>query len=258
MSSRKLRMLAGACALAAAGAWIVPAGAQTAEVKEKPRMYTYVSNWAIPRAQWAEMDKGRATTAKIFEKALSSGTIVGYGDDLELVHQVDGGTHDSWWSAMSLAGVLNVLEDLHKAGTAPVLNSATKHWDNLYVSRFYNWRSGSWHGAYSHESSYKLKADAPDDAVETLSKNLIVPMLEKLIADGTLLEYEIDEQAVHTQSPDTFWIITIAKSAEGEDKISAAIRDTLKANPLAGPAFGSMVDFTPHRDDLSRTEAVYK
>jgi hypothetical protein len=139
-----------------------------------------------------------------------------------------------------------------------VLNAATKHWDNLYVSRFYSWRSGSWHGAYTRESSFKLKADAPDDAVETLSKNLIVPLLEKLMADGTLVEYEVDEQAVHTQSPDTFWIITIAKSADGEDKIEAAIRDSFKANPLAGPAFSSMIDFTPHRDDLSRTEAVYK
>jgi hypothetical protein len=41
-------------------------------------------------------------------------------------------------------------------------------------------------------------------------------------------------------------------------KVSAAVRDTLKANPLYGPAFEYMVDWTGHRDDLVRTNAAYK
>ena len=32
----------------------------------------------------------------------------------------------------------------------------------------------------------------------------------------------------------------------------------MKANPLGGPAFGSMVDSTEHRDDLDRSTATYK
>ena len=164
------------------------------------------------------------------------------------------------WGLMSLAGVLNVLDQFYKSGspTAPVLASATKHWDNIYVSRYYNWHSGSWKDAYTYGSSYKLKADAPDDAIETLSKNLIAPLLEKLLADGTLHEYEIDTAAVHTQAPGTFWIIYITANAEGLDKVNAAIRATFKSNPLGGPAFGSMVDFTAHRDELVRTTATYK
>ena len=54
---------------------------------------------------------------------------------------------------------------------------------------------------------YRLKPDAPDDAVETLSKELIVPLLEKLFADGTLHEYEVDTQAIHTEAPGTFVIV---------------------------------------------------
>ena len=147
---------------------------------------------------------------------------------------------------MSMAGVLNVLDQFYKSGstTTPVLESATKHWDDIYVSRYYNWHSGSWKGVYTHGSSYKLKADAPDDAVETLSKNLLVPFLEKLLADGTIHEYEIDTEAIHTEAPGTFWIFYLAANAEGLDKVNAALRETLKANPLGGPAFGSMVDFT--------------
>jgi hypothetical protein len=260
MSSKECGAFAAMGALAMTIVWAAPAGAQVAEVKEKPPMYTYVSNWNIPRARWAEMDKQAAADGKIFDKAIASGALVAYGDDVNLIHQPDGETHDSFWSAMSMAGVLNVLDELYKAGapTASVLGSATKHSDSLYVSRFYNWHSGSWKGAYTHGASYKLKADAPDDAVETLSKGFIGPLLEKLLANGSIHEYEIDVQAIHTEAPGTFWIFYIAPNAEGVDKVTAALNEALKANPLAGPAINSMVDFTPHRDELARTNATYK
>lgn len=254
------RAIAGLCVVGALSLATTTAGAQTSEVKEKPRMYTYVSNWAIPRAKWGDMEKDNATSAKMLDHDLASGAIAGYGDDTNLVHTPEGSTHDNWWSAMSMAALVNVLEEFYKSGgsVAPVLTSATKHWDGVYVSRFYNWRAGSYKGAYTHVSSYKLKADAPSDAVEVLSKNLVVPLLEKLLADGALVEYEIDQEAIHTESPDTFWITYIAASSEGLDKANEALRQTLKATPLAGPAFGSMVDFAPHRDYLSRTSATYK
>jgi hypothetical protein len=248
------------CALTITGAWAAPVGAQTAEVKEKPPIYTYVSNWSIPRAHWADMDKQAAANGKIFDKAIGSGGLVGYGDDVNLVHQVDGDTHDTFWTATSMAGVLNVLDELHKTGaaTASVLNNATRHSDNLYVSRFYNWKSGSWKGVYTHGASYKLKSDAPDDAVETLSKGFIVPLLEKLLADGTINEYEVDVEAIHNSAPGTFWIFYISPTAEGVDKVTAALGEALKAHPLAGPAIGSMVDFTAHRDLLARSNVTYK
>src|SRR5258708_6721843 len=136
MSSKECRAFAALGALAMTVIWAAPAGAQVAEVKEKPPMYTYVSNWNIPRARWAEM--------------------------------------------------------------------------------------------------------------------------EKLLADGWIHEYEIDVPAIHTEAPGTFWIFYITPNAEGVDKVSAALNEALKANALAGPAISSMVDFTPHRDELARTNATYK
>ncbi|MGA3127663.1 MAG: hypothetical protein ABSD13_13195 [Candidatus Korobacteraceae bacterium] len=260
LSRKPWRVIAELCAIAIAVCWAVPSSAQIPEVKEKPAMYSYVSFWAFPRAQWTELKKSNAADRMILDKALSSGSIVGYGNDTNLIHQPDGSTHDDWWSAMSMAGVLNVLDHFYQSGTttSPLLASATKHWDGIFVSRYYNWHSGSWKGAYTHGSSYKLKPDAPDDAVEKLSKHLIAPLLEKLLADGTLVEYEVDTEAVHTEAPGTFWIFYLTPNAEGLDKTNAAIRETFKTHPLAGPAFDSMVDFTPHRDYLARTNATYK
>jgi len=253
------RVFAGLCALAMAAVLAAPASAQTSEVKEKPPLYSYVSNWAIPRAQWAEMEKNTAADQKTLDKALASGAIVAYGNDVSLIHTPEGATHDQWWSAMSMAGLLNVLDQFYKSGTTttPVLVSATKHWDSLYISRFYNWHSGSWKDVYTHVGSYKLTVDAPDE-VETLSKNLAVPLLEKLLADGTIHEYEIDTQAIHTEAPGTFLIVYIASSAESLDKVNTALQETLKASPLSGSAFDSMTDSSAHRDELTRTNATYK
>jgi len=260
MNRNSWRFLAVLCAFAAVAVCAVPACAQAAEVKEKPPMYSYVAFWNIPRAQWADMEKNNLADQKVLDKAVASGTIVGYGDDMNLIHQPDGASHDDWWSAMSMAGLLNVLDQFYKSGTptAPVLANATKHWDQIYVSRYYNWHSGTWKDVYTHASSYKLKPDAPADAVDTLSKSLIVPLMEKLLAEGAIHEYEVDTEAIHTESPDTFYIFYVAAHAEALDKANAALRDAIKANPLSTPAFNSGVDFSAHRDSLVRTSATYK
>jgi hypothetical protein len=91
-----------------------------------------------------------------------------------------------------------------------------------------------------------------------LSKKLIAPLLEKLLADGTLHEYEVDTQAVHTEAPGTFLIVYLAANAEGLDKVNAALREAIKSDPLGGVAFGSMVDITAHHDDVARSNATYK
>jgi len=258
--NRSRRVFASFCAIAMVALLGAPALAQMSEVKEKPPMYSYVGSWIIPRAQWGDMEKNDMADQKILDKALANGTLVGYGNDVNLVHTVDGETHDGWWSAMSMAGLLNVLEQFYQSGgaTVPVLASATKHWDDIFVSRYYNWHSGSWKGAYTHVSSYKLKTDAPDDAVEKLSKSVLVPFFEKLLADGTVQEYEVDTEAIHTEAPDMFFVIYITGNAEGLDKVNAALMAALKADPLIGPAFDSMVDFSAHRDQLARTNATYK
>jgi hypothetical protein len=206
------------------------------------------------------MEKSATADQSILDKAIASGTIIAYGNDTNLVHQPEGMTHDDWWSSMSMAGLVNVLDQFYKSGNSvsPVLSSATKHSDDIFVSRYYNYHAGSWKGLYTHVSTYKLKADAPDDAVELLSKNIIGPVLDKLLTEGAIHEWEIDTQAIHTEAPGTFWVVYIAANAEGLDKASAAVREAGKANPLRGPTFNSVVDYTAHRDMLARTNATYK
>src|SRR4029077_12688267 len=128
----------------------------------------------------------------------------------------------------------------------------------IYISRYYNWRPGSYKNAYTRVAMYKLKGEVPEQAIETLSKNFMVPILEKLIADGSLIEYEIDTEAIHTEAPGTFWVDIISPNADGLDKFDAALQSAGKANPMRGAAFNSMVDLAAHRDNLSSSTVTYK
>jgi hypothetical protein len=257
MKKTFVSLIAGLCL---AAALVTSAAAQSGDSKDKPRLYTYVSNWAIPRARWDDMEKGRPAAQKTLDQAVASGTILGYGNQEVVVHQADGVTHIGWWIANSMAGVLNALDQVHKAGgaTSPVLASATKHWDDIFVSRYYGWKPGTVKDGYVHGAVYKLKADAPNDAVDVLSKGLIVPVLEKLQADGAVSAWQVAEQSVHTLDPALFFVFYISPTAEGLDKVNAAIGQAIGANSLASPAFSSMVDFADHRDELSRGDSVLK
>lgn len=258
--TNKRSIITGLCAIALTVFWSVGSWAQAQEVKQKPPMYTYIANWEIPRAQWPEMAKAADADKAVLDKAVADGTLVGYGNDENLVHTPGQFTHDDWWSSASIAGLMKVLDQMSQAGgtSRSVLESATKHWDDIDVSHYYNWKAGAYKNGYVQVAFYNLKPDAPDNAVEELSKNFIVPLLEKQLANGTIVEYEIDVPVVHTNGPGTFAIVWVCPQADGIDKVGAAIRASREGDALSNAAFLSMVDYKSHRDELSKGNGVFK
>jgi hypothetical protein len=264
MRKSKWNIVAGLCTIAVGTILAVPAGAQaqsqTQTVKPKPRMYAYISNWQIPRAHWEEMKSPSANEDAMLEKAMADGTIVGYGTDENLVHTPDGWTHDSWFSSMSMGGLMKVLEQYYNTenATPPVLLTSTKHWDEVVTSRYYNWHSGPYKNGFVSVAMYKLKADAPDNALDAINGDVVAPLLEKLVADGTLVEYEIDTEAVHTSAPGSFWIVTVVSHSEDLDKVDDAIRAAIKADPIEGVAFDALTDSSAHRDEMGIGSGTFK
>jgi hypothetical protein len=86
--------MVGIAAMAVLGMTATPAGAQTGEVKEKPRLYRYDSYWTIPRADWGDVDKDNAAgDQKTLAPALADGILVGHGDAENLMHSAEDFTH---------------------------------------------------------------------------------------------------------------------------------------------------------------------
>ena len=95
MRNRKLWVaLAGWTVFAISAGCATPARVQTAEVKEKPPMYSYIAVWNIPRDQWEARENQAAAARKILERAVADGTIAAYGFDRNPLH-------DTFWLSMS-------------------------------------------------------------------------------------------------------------------------------------------------------------
>ena len=260
MRQQARRMVVSICALPLLGLWPVAAPAQSKmEVKEKAPMYSYIANWEVSRDKFKDMEGQLSKNNGLMGKHLAGGSLIGFGNDVTLVHREGESTHDIWWSSMSWGGMMKVLDAIKNAGgaEAPVLATG-KHNDRIYASRYYNWRAGSFTNGYTRVAIYKLKPGAPRDVVDQVAKSFVVPMYEKLLADGAIYEYEIDEEAVHSGDPATFMVIAIGNGPEGLDKASAALAETSRTTPFALSAFDSWVDSSAHRDGLYLTTATYK
>jgi hypothetical protein len=123
--------------------------AQTGD-QGKPPVYTYLAEWAVPRAQWPEMVKLDDQDKTLMDKLIADGTLTGYGAYTNLIHQEGEPTHGTWFTATSEGNLLKALEAVYAqpgTTTAPV-QGASKHWDYILVSRMYNQRSGKSEGGY--------------------------------------------------------------------------------------------------------------
>jgi hypothetical protein len=234
-------------ALAAA----VPLRAQ-GDDQGKPPSYTYVSEWALPRAQWKGMAKVNEDDRSVNEKLLADGTITGYGEFENLIHVEGEPTHGSWFTATSEGNVLKALEAFYaRPGlTSPVLGSGP-HWDYFLVSRLYNGRSGVFDGAYLSGSEWDVEP-GQGEAFHNMLKTRLVPVFEKLVADGVLVSYSVNSEDYHTQKPGRVSLVTITADASAVDKVDDALEAAFSKDPEIGPAFRSLTDSAGHRDFLLR------
>ena len=255
MRSRFIGCVVVLCAVVLAPIYASHVWAQSSNT-EKPPLYTYVSEWSVPRAMWADYVKNDAPDIDAMKKAVADGTLVSFGSYVVLNHQEGQPTHGSWFSASSMANLLKFLEALRTAPTATAAPlAAAKHWDYILQSRNYNAHSGSFTNGYLRVGNWRPKAGASDPDGKIL-KATMVAMLEKLLSDGALHVYQIDEENVHSADPGGFFIALVANGPEGIDKFNAALEEAEKSNPAGWAGFGSTIDPAGHRDFLARVTAM--
>jgi len=222
----------------------------------KPVLYTYVSTWTVPRAMWADYNKMESADDASLGKAVADGTLVGFGSYTVLNHTEGEPTHGNWFSAGSMANLIKGLEQLRATpgATGPVL-SASKHWDYIMESHDYHATSGSFKNGYLRVGFWNYRPGASDPGGKIV-KATMVPVLEKLVNDGALYSYQIDEEAIHSSDPGALNMVIIANGAEGLDKFNAAVEDMATNNALAGAGIGSLLDPHAHHDMLAHVDTM--
>ncbi len=226
------------------------------QAAEKPIQYTYVSEWTVPRAMWGEYLKNEAADNDLLKKAVADGSLISYGSFTVLNHQEGSPTHGTWFSASSMAGILKFLETLR---TAPAATSepfaAAKHWDYILQSRNYASHSGTFTNAYLRVGNWRAKSGG-NDPERKIMKATMVALCEKLMADGALHGYQVDEEAVHSEDPGTLFVALITNGPEGLDKFNSELEESQKSNPAGWAGFGTTIDPAGHRDTLARISTM--
>jgi len=221
------------------------------QMEPRPIVYTYVSQFQVPRANWAQYSEDTDKTfVPVAEKLLADGTIVGWSTFEQVVHTPEGYTHGSAWSSNTIAGLMKVLDEVRKNGPRPGQIAATKHEDYLMQSSMYHGGSGT--AAYLRVVCQMAKADKPGDYAAALKKYL-VPTFDEQVKKGAATSYGLDEQYVNNTAPSMRCLVITYPNADGMDKWATAVNATLGKMSAAerNALFGSTVADS-RRDIMAR------
>src|SRR5229473_2859835 len=221
------------------------------QMEPTPTVYTYVSQFQVPRANWASYSEDtEKTVVPIVEKMTADGTILSWSTFEQVIHTPDGYTHGAAWSSTSISGLMKVLDEIRKAGPRPGQIASTKHEDLLMQTSMY--RMGNGTPAYLRVVCSNAKGDKPGDYTATLKK-LLVPTFEEQVKKGVATYYGFDEQYVNTSAPSTRCVVISYPNAEGMDKWAAAINATqAKWSPAERAEFAGSAVLDSRRDIMAR------
>jgi hypothetical protein len=243
-----MRRIAGLVVIALA-VMLVPAALP--QMEPTPIVYTFASQFQIPRANWAGYS---ADTEKTFipiaEKLTADGTILSWATFEQVVHTPEGFTHGAAWSSTTISGLMKVLDEVRKAGPQAGQIAATKHEDYLMQTSMYHVGSGT--PAYLRVVCANAKPDKPGEYAAALKKYL-VPTFDEQIKKGVATYYGLDEQYVNNSVPSMRCLVINYPNAEGMDKWAAAISATLgKMTAAQREEFANASVLDSRRDIMAR------
>ena len=228
------------------------------QMEPTPVVYTYVSQFQVPRANWAQYSEDTEKTfVPVVDKLMADGTLVGYSTFEQVVHTPDGYTHGAAWSSNTIAGLMKVLDEVRKNGPRPGQIAATKHEDLLMQSTMYHAGSGT--PTYLRVVCSMAKPDKPGEYAAALKKYL-GPTFDEQLKKGVATFYGIDEQYVNTGAPSLRCLVIDYPNADGMDKWATAVNATLgKMSQADREAFFGTTVADSRRDLMARiTHAGHK
>jgi hypothetical protein len=211
--------------------------------------YTYVSEWAVPRSQWAAFEKEGAQTNAAMQRLVADGTIIAWANSSAYVHTEDGYTHIDWFTATSRAGILKALDALRPGATGGAYTSVTKHQDYFLHTLVHGGKTSTGATGYLRVAFWQAKPGQGDALVEHFKK-YIQPTLDAQVADGTLLMYNFDAEDLHTAGPGGYNLAVVFPSGEAMDKYFTRLAADSKDNPAVGQMIASLTVSEAHRDIL--------
>jgi hypothetical protein len=227
-----------------------------APAQQQQDVYTFVAEWAVPRDQWDAYASFNEKNARpVLERMYANGTLVSWGNFATIVHDEAGITHGVWFQATSIANIERVLAELLKLPPNPAVAGA-KHRDYLLRSLVRNARASGPTGGYLWVSATQVKPGKGQEWRDLWDK-YTKPLYDELLANGTITYYELEVEQVHTDDSGWRYLVYIAPTVDGLDKIRAAIvarnqKRSPEENRAIGNEFAEVTVAGAHRDFFAR------
>jgi hypothetical protein len=251
MSNRFLTVVGLVCAFA--GSMLLMPKTAAAQ-DQSTTYYTYVSEWAVPRAQWAAFAKQDQASVARMKQLVADGTLVAWGNEEVRVHQEDGYTNAEWFTATSRENLLKVLEGDWTTAVNPSYVGATKHHDLFLHTIAHGGKNASEGTGYLRVAFYQARP-GQSDAVASLLMTKVKSFCDSEVANGNLAMYNIDEEDIHTQAPGGYNLALLFSDGAAMDKFYSDFDAMEKSDPTVGQAFASLTVDKDHRDDFGRVTA---
>lgn len=244
-----MKWIAGFVVVVWAMALVAPAA--VSQMESTPIVYTFVSQFQVPRANWAAYaEDSEKSAVPVLEKLTAEGAISGWSTFEHIVHTPDGYTHGAAWSSNTISGLMKVLDEIRKAGPRPSQIAATRHEDLLMQTRTYHMGSGT--PAYFRVVCGSTKPDKPAEYTAML-KHLLIPTFDEQLKKGVATGWSVDEQYVNTGTPSTRCVVIDYPNAESMDKWAEAINTTMgKWSAAERAEFAGATVADSRRDILAR------
>lgn len=201
------------------------------QAQDSTEVFTQVGFWEVPRAKWADFVAYYEKNEKpVLERMLADGVILEFGFDSEGLHNPNGYSHATWFTARSLGNLEKVLEAYEQsmgpdaaALEAEFAGMISKHQDLILRSLFYSSTAAKLSSGHAVGSGVRVKRGRMNDfqqAWESWSK----PVYDQLVADGTIVSYALDTPYFHTseESLGSVWTWYVLRDLSDQHKVDAA------------------------------------
>ncbi|HUV13161.1 MAG TPA: hypothetical protein VMY18_05930 [Acidobacteriota bacterium] len=235
--------------------------------QDSETIYTRVGFWEVPRTKWKAFGEFFEKFEKpVLDKALSEGLIEEYGIDAISLHDPDGYTHTTWFSASTMAGLENVLDAFEAAAEARSTSGnnvnnefagmVTKHRDSILRSISHGAKPVKLDDGYFFGTMTRVKRGKGRDYNKTWEA-FVKPVYEQLLADGTIVSYGLDTAFIHTEKPGDRMSWYIISNMEADEKVEAAFDaswDKLSETEREArrALFWELTEEGSHRDEMTR------
>lgn len=229
--------------------------------QQEPPIFTFVAEWDVPRAQWGDYTAfGEKNARPVQDRLAADGTLMNWGNYATTVHEEKGITHGVWYTAHSVAGIEKALGEFLKLPPNPAVFGA-RHQDYLLRSLIHRGRATSASSAYLWVSITVVQPGKGQQWREHWEK-YSKPTYDELFSNGTISEYTVYVEHVHNHDPAMRYVVYVAPTADGVDKVRAAFaaleqKRSGEENRAIGAAFAEVTVPGTHRDYFARVSTYW-